>query len=272
MPILENGMSVWPERFPDTEVDAMRRRAGPAKFNSQMMLEPVNIAEGRLDPSLLTRYGGALRMSDELKGLYLEGERLVSASAWWDPAFGRGSGDSSVLAAVFTDRDGVRYLHRVAYLDAPLPDEEDEAARQCRLVAEIVRDLHLPFVAVEINGIGKFLPAILRRELAKANALCAVREMSSTRAKELRILESFDVVLAARLLRVHEDVYKTPFITEMQEWRPGRNSRDDGLDAVAGALSLEPVRLQRLPPASGSPGWRGTARTHQADTDFDPLP
>ncbi len=271
VPILRDGRSVWPERFPDEEIEALRRRSGPNMFASQMMLQPVNIADGRLDPAHMIRYGGALHMSDELNGLYLNGKRLVSSSAWWDPAFGSIRGDGSVLAVVFTDEDGVRYLHRVAYLNRRsgiAQDENDEATRQCRIVAGIARDLYVPSITVESNGIGKFLPQMLRKELGLGRVPCGVKEATSTRAKDIRILEAFEVVMAARLLRVHEDVYATRFLAEMQEWQPGRNCRDDGLDAAAGALSLEPARLKRGEVFSGRQGWVVSGATYAADTDF----
>ena len=271
VPILSEGVSAWPERYDLAEIEAMRRRSGPNRFASQMMLQPVNIAEGRLDPALLVRYGGAPQLSDELNGLYLNGKRLVSASAWWDPAFGSAKGDGSVVAVVFTDEQGARYLHRVTYLNlasAAEAQEDDEATRQCRIVTDLVRDLRLPAIALEINGIGKFLPAILRRELALARVPATVLEKTSTRAKDIRILEAFDVVLAARLLHVHEDVYRTPFVTEMQEWRPGRSSRDDGIDAVAGALGSEPMRLNRAARLRGGQTWMQGGGAYAADTDF----
>jgi hypothetical protein len=122
---------------------------------------------------------------------------------------------------------------------------------------------------VETNGIGKFLPAILRRELAKANVNTAVVEKVSRKAKADRIIEAFDAPLAARALHVHGDVYKTRFITEIQEWKPSaKNAQDDGLDAAAGALSLEPVRIQKNY-SEASRVWSGAGSGHRAKTDFD---
>ncbi len=66
----ERGRSAWPERSADEDITRMRRESGPHKFASQMMLTPVNIAEGRLDPALLVFYGDEIQ-SDELRGLYL---------------------------------------------------------------------------------------------------------------------------------------------------------------------------------------------------------
>jgi hypothetical protein len=111
------------------------------------------------------------------------------------------------------------------------------------------------------------LPKILRRELARERVPCAVREFSNRRPKDTRIIEAFDALLAARRLNVHDSVRKTPFITEMQEWRPGGRGPDDGLDAVAGALSLAPSRLE-FARFSGRHDWHGGA-AHTAKTDFE---
>lgn len=271
IPVLNNkGESTWPERFTAQDIAHMKRATGPNKFASQMMLEPVNIAEGRLDPARLQFYNAPLQMSDELKGLYIQGKRLISASAWWDPAFGHAGGDRSVLAIVYTDEDGQYWLQKLAYISRTPGTTLDEATDQCQQIVALAKDHFLPSIRIEINGIGKFLPNILRRELAQKNVPCSVLEIANTRPKDLRILESFDAVLAAQALNVHEDIRKTPFINEMMEWQPGRSKgHDDGLDAVAGALSCEPVRLKRLYPVDGSPSWTGRNQSHKAKTDFD---
>lgn len=269
IPVLENGESAWPGRFTLEEIERIRRGTGPNKFSSQMMLEPVNIAEGRLDPAAFRRYEAELDYLKEISLLQIGDRKMVSASAWWDPAFGKNGNDSSVLAIVYTDETGCFWLHRIAYLKGEVAAEFDEATHQCRQVAQIAKDLYLPSIAIETNGIGKFLPGILRRELALARAPCAVREIASTRPKDLRILEAFDTVLAARMLNVHASVYRTPFIREVQEWRPGAGGgRDDGLDAVAGAIAQEPVRLKRHY-GGGRQQWQGGGKTHEAKTDFE---
>lgn len=272
IPLLnEKNECVWPERYTKSDIKRMRKAAGPNKFASQMLLKPVNIADGHLDPAALQFYSDDLIMSDELKGLYLNGKRLVSSSAWWDPAFGRQGGDRSVLAVIFTDEKGEYYLHHLAYITVPQNSPEDEATNQCKQIINIARRLYLPSITLEINGLGRFLPNILRRELNSARVPCAVRETSSTKPKDLRILESFDAVMAARALHVHSDIQKTPFITEMQEWRPGKNNtHDDGLDAVAGALSLEPIRIKRgtVTNKPGHSHWSNSSQTHTAKTDF----
>jgi len=111
---------------------------------------------------------------------------------------------------------------------------------------------------VETNGLGAFLPELLKREMARAGSSCSVIGHANRHAKEERIIAALEPALAARRLHAHESVFRTPFATEMADWKPGvAGLRDDALDAVAGALLCEPARLPYAPPPPRRPGWRG---------------
>ncbi|MCC6598428.1 MAG: phage terminase large subunit [Alphaproteobacteria bacterium] len=266
IPLIDKtGESAWPERFSRADIERLKVSAGPNKFTSQMLLRPVNIAEGRLRPALLNFYDSSMAYIKELNRLEISGREMVSASAWWDPAFG--NGDGSVLAAVFTDAEGFYWLHKLAYLKLDPLSALDEATQQCQQVAMIAQFLRLPSISLETNGVGNFLPAILKHELARKKVRCAVREIHNRRPKDVRILEAFDAVLAARALYANESIKATPFLQEMAEWNPGGRNRDDGLDAVAGALSQEPVRIARAYTAGGQ-DWMKGAKPQRAETDF----
>jgi hypothetical protein len=278
LPLLDvRGESAWPERFTRHRIETIRRRTGPAKFDSQMLLRPRSIVEGRLDPDRLRMYEGELVYTEgnHQATLSLNGQRLVSASCWWDPAYGAPEkGDASVVAALFTDEQGHYWLHRVRYLhhDPALVDQVDEATQLCRQVATFLRECHLPAITLETNGIGRFLPGLLRSELRAMQVPSAVIERASVRNKDMRIIEAFDAVLAAGRLSAHRSVWDTPFILEMREWRPGGRGRDDGLDAVAGCLGSEPVRLPRTAGTDGgptAPAWRPGAGSLRISGDFD---
>ncbi len=280
LPLLdENSESRWPERFGPKKIKAIKRRTGPNKFASQMMLQMVNIAEGRLDPDRLKLYEGGLdyREGNNEATLMLGGRRLVSASCWWDPSYGSPKkGDASVIAAVFTDDYGDYWLHRVKYLehDPRLLEQQAEAVQLCRQVVNFLRESYLPSVTIETNGIGKFLAGLLRLELREAGLAAAVVENASSTSKDLRIIDAFDAVLAAGRLNAHRSVWRTPFIGEMREWRPGTGGRDDGLDAVSGCLLSEPVRLPRKPSLSKKDikargNWRGNVNGFKAETKFE---
>ncbi len=262
VPVLDAaGRSAWPERFPDGAIEALRQRVGGLHFARQMLLQPVAAAAARLDPTLVLRYAEEPERT-EAQGrsqLWLLGRRLVSGGGFWDPSFGKEKGgDGSVLACLFSDGEARHYLHRLSWITQRADAPDDPATQQCRQVAAIARDLDLPVVRVETNGLGRFLPALLRREMARAGAACSVMEVTNHRPKTERILAAFDPLLAGRRLHAHESVFRTRFPREMAEWRPdARAARDDGLDAVAGAILAEPLRLPALPARPRQPAWRG---------------
>lgn len=274
-PILDkNGESVWPERFSKDHIDDILRKTGPAHFQSQMMCEPVNLNEGHLDKTALQFYNEALdvREAGGRTILSLCGRKIIGVSGWWDPAFGKANGDRSIVAIVYTDEGGDYWLHHLSRLTLDDNSEDDEATQQCRKVVDLAVAHHLTSIAIETNGLGKFLPGILRRELALSRAPCSIREITSRKPKSVRIIEAFDAVLAARSLHVHRSVLATPFLQEMEDWKPSaRGGHDDCLDAVAGAMSLQPVRIPKkkweeseLPPAR----WIARPYTNKAKTDF----
>jgi len=262
VPLLDAaGASAWPERFGAEAIAKLRSRVGPLAFRRQMLLEAVEEEAARFDPAAIPRYAAEpdYREANGRGVLTLMGTRLVSGGGWWDPAFGRpGVGDSSVVAAAYADGEGRHYLHRLVYVTHDPGAPLDPATQQCRVVAALARELLLPVMRVETNGIGGFLPGLLRQEMARVGAACAVQPMASRVPKAQRILGALDPVLAARRLSAHEQVFRTRFPQEMAAWRPDLpGGCDDALDAVAGCLMSEPVRLATSPPRVTAPGWRG---------------
>lgn len=242
------GKSNWPDRFSETKIESIKKRSGPNKFASQMMLEPVSITDSRLEPKKISFYNHELEYTEanETAVLRLGGKRMVSVSCWWDPAFAALSkGDNSVIACVFTDEDGHYYLHDIKYIK--VPQTEESTSYQCRVAVDFIKRNFIPSLHLETNGIGKFLPALLRQELAKQKISCAVIENTSKQNKAMRILSAFDAVLMNKALSAHARIKQTPFMDEMFDWKPGGKTKDDGLDAVAGCLLHEPVRLPQMP-------------------------
>ena len=238
-----------------------------------MQLVPTNIRDVRLDPDRLVRYAAEIdqRVANGEPALLIDGRRMAGAACFWDPAFGRpeGGGDASVIAAVFADEAGGYWLHGIEYLrfDPGTLDQADAATQLCRQVADFLVRHEQPSVTVETNGIGKFLPGLLRKELRARGLALAVAEHVSTRSKEQRILDALDPLLAAGALHAHARVWDTPFVREMREWTPTGRAADDGLDAVSGCILAQPVRLGGGPKAPGRrPAWRPA--DYLARTDF----
>lgn len=268
-----DGQSVWPERFTVDRIHDILKKTGPAHFASQMLCQPMNSRDARLDPSALQFYNEDI-IYREAHGNRLSslcGRKLVSMAGWWDPAFGKVDGDRSILAIVYTDEMGEYWLHHLAQIKITPHSDKDEATQQCEQVAQIAKRFFLPSIALETNGLGKFLPGILRRELAASGAVCGIREITSRKIKSIRIIEAFDAPLAARAIHVHRSILTTPFIKEMEDWRPDKRSgHDDCLDAVAGALSLQPVRISKIPAGENqNRRWIAVRSKVKAKTDFD---
>ncbi len=275
VPLVDRGLEgVWPDRFGSEAIGELQRDTGPSRFRSQMMLMPGHTHDIRLDPDRLVRYEGRLELC-EVNGeriLTIDGRRMVGAACWWDPALARPKkGDASVVAAVFTDDSGGYWLHGIQYLsvDQGRLEVEDEAAQLCRQVIAFLRAQHQPAIAIETNGLGRYLPTLLRRELADQQLAVTVTEQVSTTAKDQRILNAFDPILAARALRAHASVWETPFVREMREWLPGGRGRDDGLDAVSGCILSQPVRLGQRATIPPRRDWRHTGPLH-AQSGFRP--
>ena len=283
LPVMDDeGAPAWPERYGRRHIETLRRQSGPVRFASQMMLQPADAEETRLDIGLIRPYDAPLVLvtANGEQILRLGERRLRSASCWWDPAYGgEERRDASAIACVFTDVDGRHYIHDVQYLRhdpgtnwaAGGPGTDwDEATAQCRQVRDFAERNLLTAVTVEENGIGKFLPGLLQSVLRGSGIV--VNKRSNHEQKAARILKAFDARLAAGVLHAHTDVLAGPFGDEMQAWRPteGRRGkgkgkgRDDALDAVAGCLEAEPARVRKTaaPPPRSRHTWRPAGGVH----------
>ena len=269
LPLLnEEEECLWPEKYSPEDIEKIKIETGPNKFESQMMLRETNIMDGRLDADLLRYYEDDLAHCVLTNKYFIGSAEIVTSSAWWDPAFGKKSGDSSVLAVVFGDAGGNYYIHHTEYIRVDQLLRESEAVQQCKAIAQIARDYRLPNITVEKNGIGNFLPRILNNTLENMKIPTRIRDVATRKSKEYRILEAFDALLAAERIFVHKNVQKTPFVMEMREWKPGKSrARDDGLDAVAGAINQSPDRLASKP-RTGSYAWPHSLPS-KAKSDFD---
>lgn len=274
IPILTaDNKSAWPERFSVEKIASLRTRSGENKFLSQMMLCSVNIQDSVLNPDRLCPYDGDINISysNNREILKIGNRKMISASCWWDPSFAaKEKGDNSVIACVFTDEQGRYWLHDVEYIKIDADCDDNIATLQCEKVVNFLEKNHLPSVRIEVNGIGRFLPGILKQVISRRKIHVAVLEAYSKENKEQRILEAFEVLLAERALNVHKRIWQTPFIEEMREWSMIGSSHDDALDAVAGCLASEPVRLAVLRDENHRQrqNWQGTSTQFDAETNF----
>ena len=257
IPIInEKGCPAWPEVFPVSKIEEMRQTVGARHFSAQMMLDFVPAERVRLDPGALHQYceefdSRTCRIGDAL---------ITGVCAYWDPSSGRRKSDGSVCVLAYRDDKNRRaYIHDVRYLIVA-DGEMHPLGRQCEMVLDFLAAHGLRRIAIETNGIGNALPEIMRDVANKRNTPVAIQAISNSRNKEQRILDAIEPMLTTGRLYAHTRVATTPLFAEMMGWAPvGATGHDDGIDAVAGALSITPAPVR---PAGGGAAYH-------ANTNFN---
>ena len=238
-----DGTPVWPELFPISRIDEMRRAVGARYFSAQMMLEFVAPERARLDPDALHLYDDAFDVRTARIGEYL----VTGAVAYWDPSTGRQKSDASVCVLVYRDdKNRHLFIHDAVYLTVS-DSELHPLARQCEMVLEFLLRHGLHRICIETNGIGNALPEIMRDVARRQNVSVNIQNITNHTKKETRILDAIEPVLTTGRLHAHRRIQSTPLIAEMLGWSPlGGVGHDDGLDAVAGAICAAPVPVRPL--------------------------
>ncbi len=252
----ENGNSVWPAVFPIDRIEKIRETVGDRHFSAQMMLQFVAPDKIRLDP-------GGIKFYDtdfDVHSCKIGETSITGATMYWDPSGGRRNSDNSVCVLVYRDERNHRiFVHDMIYLVVP-DGIEYPLAYQCEKVLGFVRTHRQRALSLETNGIGAALPEIMRETIMRAGYEIQIRPITNSRRKEDRILDAIEPLLSTGRLYAHRRITQTPFISEMLAWTPiGGGEHDDGLDALAGAISCSPVSMHPI----GT-----TVRNYIANTDF----
>lgn len=223
---------------------------------SQMMLEFTPLEKVRLDPGMINLYDYEFN-----PGLAKLGDwNITGAAIYWDPSLGHKNTDSSVCALIFRDdKSHTIFLHDLQYM--VIPNECPQPLMvQCDLVLDFLNRYNLHRIAVETNGLGNALPEILGDKIANRGGGIIVQKITNNTKKETRILNTFESLLGSGHLFAHVRIQQTPFMSEMLGWSPiGGIGHDDGLDAVAGAININPIPIRPV----------GTSiRSFSANTNF----
>lgn len=236
------GETVWPTRFNSREV-AKRQIESKTKANflSQYQLIPYNADDYYFDVEKLVKYESEINFfsSNGESVLEIDGKRMVGCSCFWDPSLSKQGRDDSVIVVVYQTNDGHLYLHDIKLL-------KGDVYLQSSQVKEFAVKHMLPNVAVEVNGVGATLPAILRQTLADTQI--AVLENYATKNKATKIQEALSVPMSGGLIHIHKRVFESKFISQLRDFNPnivgGSTYKDDFIDAVSSAISAQPTRIK----------------------------
>jgi len=244
IPIIDkNETPVWPEMFPIEKVRKIRETVGNRHFSAQMLLEYVPSDKIRLDPGGIKFYDSDF----DIRSCKIDENVITGIAIYWDPSTGRKTADSSVCVLVYRDDKNRRvFIHDILYMI--VPDEiEYPLSYQCNLALDFVRRHHGRSISVETNGIGGALPEIMRAGLNHEQNGIQVRPVNNSRHKQDRILDAIEPLLSTGRLYAHRRITQTPIISEMLGWNPaGGAEHDDGLDAIAGAIAIQPIALHPI--------------------------
>ncbi|MCL2538478.1 MAG: hypothetical protein FWF34_01805 [Alphaproteobacteria bacterium] len=237
-----DGESAWPTLFPIEKIDELRETVGPRHFSAQMMLEFVSADRARLDPGALQFYSGEF----DARNAKISGDfPITGVACYWDPSSARDGADSSVCVIIFRDDKNRRaFIHDVKYL-ATGDDDLHPFATQCGRVLDFLTKYDQRHIAIEVNGIGNALPEILRGAAMACKQPLVIQKIINKENKEHRILDAIEPLLATGRLFAHERIRRSKIITEFEDWLPAAGAnRDDGLDAIAGALRIQPIAVR----------------------------
>ncbi len=258
IPIMDDGgNSAWPAVFPIEKIHQIRETVGERHFSAQMMLNYISPEKIRLDPGTIHFYEDEFDPRTARIGEYL----ISGAAIYWDPSTGRRGADNSVCALIYRDDNNRRiFIHNIMYILVP-DNTEYPLAYQCGRVLDFVRLNHSHQIALETNGLGTALPEIMRDIINRNGGGINLRPITNSRRKEDRIMDALEPLMSTGRLFAHRRITQTPFITEMLSWSPiGGAEHDDGLDAVAGAITCPPTPIRPI-------GARAVRYT--ANTDFN---
>ena len=270
----------WPERFTRDDIEKRRKKCRTLNYwDSQYQLEAKPLNEVRLDPAKLKPYDVhplVERANREMR-MMLGDTRIVSARAYWDCATGKVGSDDSAFSLVLDDAAGNYYWHVAqAMLGEFAVFSSGENSKivdgQVMQVCDLVERFAIPLIYVETNGVGSFVPQLLRKALRQRKLVCGVKDCAATVNKNEKILAGIEPPLKSGVLWAHVDVLDSPVWDQMQSFNPlVKQQADDFIDSGASAILESPVRIGRIvgnPTPPEGHDWRPSAGVHEVTLEF----
>jgi len=231
----------WPERFDHDELAIRRKKTRTInEWDSQYQLHSKPVHDIRLDPDRIHMYDvePVITRANKSVHMILGTATIVGASCRWDCSLGKIGGDASPISLILTDARGNLYWH---FAEALMGDVDS----QCKRVRELVIQYNIPSVVVETNGVGGFVPPILRKHLAGTQS--AVIEDHVTGNKQKAILDGLEAPISGGFLWAHRRVLDGPVYDEMKDFNPAvTNQADDHIDSGARAITRTPIRIGQI--------------------------
>lgn len=241
IPIMDAaGTPTWPDVFGTDKINEIRTIVGERHFSSQMMLNFVPMDGVRLDPEKIKFYDDDFDSDHARIGNW----PINAACVYWDPSSAGRGHDGSVCVILYRDDISRHvFIHDVMYMSPP-ENIPSPITWQCGTILNLMSRYQMRRIAIETNGIGGTLPEIMR-SIARARGIGVVIDpVSNHTNKEIRICDAIEPLLGSGRMHAHTRITKTQLLPEMIGWTPNGATHDDGLDAVAGAISCRPMPVR----------------------------
>jgi hypothetical protein len=270
----------WPERFTRDDIEKRRKKTRTLNYwDSQYQLEAKPITECRLDPAKMKPYTAhpvIERANGEMR-MMLGAARIIGARCYWDCALGKVGGDDSAFSLIFDDTAGNYYWHVAQAMIGEFAEFSDGdnsriVSGQVLQACDVIEKFQIPQVYVETNGVGTFVPKLLRKAIKQRRLQCAVLEINATGNKNEKILAGLEPPLKSGVMWAHVDVLDGPVWDQMKDWNPAvKTQPDDYLDSGASAILQAPVRIGKVVAQSGAverEDWRPGTGVHEVELEI----
>lgn len=265
----------WPERFTRDEIEAKRKETKTLNaWDSQYMLEAKPVSEIRLDPARIQAYDCEPQFvtANRVLTMWLGKVQIVGMSLRWDPSSGKPNSDVSGVALDLQDAHGRHYWHRVFGLVGDIAKTSEDGKTiiggQVLQLCDLIEQYRVPRVTIETNGIGGFAASFLSMALKQRRLRCGIAEEPSIKDKNGRILEALEPLITSGMLWAHVSALDGDLWDQMKDWNPAtKNQADDLLDAGAGAVTDQPVRVGKTignPAPDRDEDWRPVSGVYEA--------
>ncbi|MCM3755397.1 hypothetical protein M3665_26105, partial [Bacillus licheniformis] len=145
--------------------------------------------------------------------------------AYWDCATGKVGSDDSAFSLVLDDAAGNYYWHVAQamlgeFAEFSSGENSKITGGQVMQVCDLVERFAIPLIYVETNGVGSFVPQLLRKALRQRKLVCGVKDTAATVNKNEKILAGIEPPLKSGVLWAHVDVLDSPVWDQMQSFNP----------------------------------------------------
>lgn len=113
--------------------------------------------------------------------------------------------------------------------------DDKNITKQIEIVISILQKYDVGILHIETNGIGKFIPELIGKEIRQLRLKIEVSEIHNHNSKSIRIIEGIEPLISAEIISFNKSILSSKsFINEVKNWRPNIDGKDDGLDALSG--------------------------------------